>query len=115
MTPSRSEAGNEYILMMVESFMNWTECVPLPSQILYICIVWVPFRNFYGSGKKFGKICSLLQIHKLRTTPYRPSGNGQVELYNCTLINAVLCYIDNQSNLGTGIWVSKRCIVVCGK
>ena len=28
----RTEAGNEYIPMMVNSFTKWVECVPLPSQ-----------------------------------------------------------------------------------
>ena len=28
----RTEAGNEYILMMVDSFTKWVQCVPLPSQ-----------------------------------------------------------------------------------
>lgn len=33
-------------------------------------------------------------MHKTRTTLYRPSGNGQVERYNRTLMDAVRCYID---------------------
>lgn len=28
----RTEAGNEYILMIVDSFTKWVDCVPLPSQ-----------------------------------------------------------------------------------
>ena len=28
----RTEAGNEYILMMVDSFTKWVECVPLPPK-----------------------------------------------------------------------------------
>ena len=31
-TLPRTEAMNEYILMMVDSFTKWVECVPLPSQ-----------------------------------------------------------------------------------
>jgi hypothetical protein len=39
-------------------------------------------------------VCEMLKIHKARTTPYRPSANGQVERYNRTLMDAVRCYID---------------------
>lgn len=38
----------------------------------------------------------MLGIHKSRTTPYRPSGNGQVERYNRSLMDAVHCYIYSQ-------------------
>jgi hypothetical protein len=49
-------------------------------------------KNF--ESKLFSSICELLQIHKARTTPYRPSANGQVERYKRTLMDAVRCYID---------------------
>lgn len=106
-----TEAGNEYILMMVDSFTKWVECVPLPSQTAEVTAraaimeffvrFGYPFEIFTEQGRNFEselfrKICSLLQIHKSRTTPYRPSGNGQVERYNRTLMDAVRCYVDNQ-------------------
>jgi hypothetical protein len=28
----RTERGNEHILMMVDQFTKWVECIPLPSQ-----------------------------------------------------------------------------------
>lgn len=107
----RTEAGNEYILMIVDSFTKWVECLPLPSQTAELTVqaaimeffVWFgyPFEMFTDQGrdfesKLFRKVCSLLQIHKSRTTHYRPSGNGQVERYN-TLVDAVRCYLDNQA------------------
>jgi hypothetical protein len=45
-------------------------------------------------SKLFVTVCELLMIHKARTTPYRPSANGQLERYNHTLMDAVRCYID---------------------
>ena len=33
-------------------------------------------------GKVFSAVCRLLDIHKIRTTAYRPSANGQVERFN---------------------------------
>ena len=41
----------------------------------------------------FTSLCEALEIHKTRTTPYRPSANGQVERYNRTLMDAVRCFI----------------------
>ena len=43
----------------------------------------------------FKAVCELLQIHKARTTPYRPSANGQVERKNRSLMDAVRCFVDN--------------------
>jgi hypothetical protein len=44
-------------------------------------------RNFESS--LFREMCELLHIHKSRTTPNRPSANGQVERCNRTLMTAV--------------------------
>ena len=40
----------------------------------------------------------MLQIQKTRTTPYRPSANGQVERFNRTLMDAVLCFNGKKQN-----------------
>ena len=80
----RTEAGNEYILMMVDSFTKWVECVPLPSQTAemtaraaineFFVRFGYPFEIFTDQGRNFEselfqKVCELLQIHKSRTTP----------------------------------------------
>jgi len=109
----KSPNGNEHILVMVDQFTKWVECVPLPSQTAEVtaqaavneffsrfgCPLQIHSdqgRNF--ESKLFSKLCELLQIHKARTTPYRPSGNGQVERYNRTLMDAVRCYIGKNQN-----------------
>ena len=43
-------------------------------------------------------MCEVLQIQKTRTTPYRPSANGQAERYNRTLMDAVRCFIGKKQN-----------------
>ena len=48
-------------------------------------------RNF--DGKLFETLCKALQIHKARTTLYRPAANGQVERFNRTLMDAVRWFI----------------------
>lgn len=55
-------------------------------------------KNFTDQGlsfesKLFTRMCELLEIHKARTTPDRPSAIGQVERYN-RLMDAVGYYID---------------------
>ena len=105
--------GNEYCLVMVDQFTKWVECVPLPSQNAEITAhaavneffsrFGVPFEIFTDQGRNFESIlftsiCDLLHIHKARTTPYRPSANGQVERFNRTIMAAVRCFIGKQPN-----------------
>ena len=42
-------------------------------------------RNF--KSKLLGELCELAQVKKMRTTPYRPEGNGSCERFNRTLIS----------------------------
>lgn len=49
------------------------------------------WRNFKRA--LFRELCDLLHIHKTRTTPYRPSSNGQVERFYRTIIAAVRCFV----------------------
>ncbi|XP_061191094.1 uncharacterized protein K02A2.6-like [Saccostrea echinata] len=96
---------------MEDNFTKWVECIPLPSQTAEVTArsaindffsrFGYPYEIFTDQGRNFEselfcKICTMLGIHKARTTPYRPSGNGQVEWYNRTLMDAVRCYIDGQ-------------------
>ncbi|XP_048242778.1 uncharacterized protein LOC125375886 [Haliotis rufescens] len=109
----KSKLGNQYILMMVDQFTKWVECIALPTQTaevtakaavdVFFSRFGCPFKVFTDQGrnfesKLFTELCTLLQIHKTRTTPYRPSANGQVERFNRTLLQAIRCHIDaNQS------------------
>jgi hypothetical protein len=92
--------GNQYILVM------WMEVLPLATQTaeatakaaidrFFSCFGY-PFEIFTDQGRNFESelfknLCHELNIHKARKTPYRPSGNGQVELYNRTLMDALRC------------------------
>ena len=109
----RSTKGNEYILMIVDQFTKWVECIPLPSQTAeetahaaiseFFSRFGYPFyihsdqgRNF--ESQLFSSICTVLGIHKTRTTAYRPSANGQVERFNRTLMDAVRCFVSRNSS-----------------
>ena len=102
-----SEDGNKYILLMVDQFSKWVEIHGVPDQTAdRTAIVAVDkFFTQFGSpvqihtdqGKNFdgnvmNALCDLYCITKTRTTPHRPCSNGQVERYNCLLLQLIHCY-----------------------
>ena len=104
----RTKKGNVCILVAVDQFTKWVEVVPLPSQTAEVTAralvgevfsrLGCPRQLFTDQGRNFESklvrtLCRYLGIHKARTTPYRPSANGQVERYNRTLMDAVRCYV----------------------
>ncbi|KAL8604519.1 hypothetical protein ACOMHN_015803 [Nucella lapillus] len=109
----RTAQGNEHCLMMVDQFTKWVECVPLPSQKAevttkaamdnFFARFGCPLQLFSDQGRNFESklfeaLCETLQIHKARTTPYRPASNGQVERYNRTLMDAIICFLKKAQN-----------------
>lgn len=108
-----TKSGNSHVLMMVDQFTKWVECIPLPSHTAEVTAraaineffsrFGYPFQIFTDQGRNFESrlfkaVCDILHIHKTRTTPYRPSANGHVERFNRTLMDAVRCYVDNQQD-----------------
>ena len=109
----QSDAGNRYVLMMVDQFTKWVECIPLPDQTAaqlaevalhnFFCRLGLPLqihtdqgRNF--TGRVFSDLCARLQVAKTRTTPYHPNANGQVERYNRTLLQAIRCLLPERQS-----------------
>ena len=103
-----SEAGNRYVLMIIDQFSRWLEMVALNIQDAetiakaffetYVVRFGVPFVIHTDQGRNFDSalmkaFCQLLEIVKTRTTPYRPSSNGQVERYNTMVLNFLLCFL----------------------
>ena len=101
--------------MVVDQFTKWVECVPSPSQTAEVTAraqlnefrsrFGFPFEIFSDQGRNFestlfAEKCKITGIHKTRTTPYRPSENGQVERFNRTLMDALRCYSRDQQKIG---------------
>jgi transposase InsO family protein len=109
----KTPRGYEYCLVMVDQFTKWVECIPMPNQTAetvartavdhFFSRFGFPFQIFTDQGsnfqsKLFDQLCKILEIHRARTTPYRPSANGQVERYNRTLVETVRCFIGKSQN-----------------
>lgn len=94
--------------MLVCQFTKWIEAYPLPNQKAesvakatvnnFISRFGCPSQIHTDQGSNFTSslfqaICDLLNIAKTRTTPYHPSSNGQVERYNCTILQMMRCHL----------------------
>jgi len=108
----RSRHGKVYILTVMDGFTKFVEAIPITNQeastvaralvenviVRYgapIQILTDQGTNF--DGNLFRELCRLLDIDKVRTSSYHPSGNGLIERFHRTL-NAMLGKVvsDNQ-------------------
>ena len=96
----KTRRGNKYILVISDYFTRWAEAIGLPNQEAttvaqalmseWICRYGAPESIHTDQGRNFesnlfSELCSLLDIHKTRTTPYYPQSDGLVERLNRTL------------------------------
>ena len=99
------------MLVVVDQFSKWVECYALLDQTAerfartlvseligrFGCPLELHSdqgRNF--ESRMFKEVCDLLMNVRTRTTPYRPSANGQVERMNCTILQILRCFIQGQ-------------------
>ncbi len=105
---TKSNAGNNYILMVICQFTKWIDMIPIPDQSAHtvakeflakvVTYFGCPLEIFTDQGSNFQSnlfkaFCELLEITRTRTTPYRPAGNGQIERYNRVVLQMVRCYL----------------------
>ena len=109
-----STSGNTCVLVVTDYFSKWSEAYCLPNHKAKT-IAWAVFKEWilrFGApvaiqtdgapefeGSLMKELCSMLEIDKTHTLPYRPQANGQVERFNRVLVEQLSCYIDYGSDL----------------
>ena len=106
-----SSQGNRYVLVAIDQFSKWVELRALPEQTAeaiaksffedWVVRFGTPTQIHTDQGKNFDgnlfkSFCKLLEIAKTRTTPYRPSSNGQVERYNRVIVQFIRCFLEGK-------------------
>ena len=100
--------GNRFVLVMVDQFTKWVECCAMADQTAETvarCLVdnvvarlGCPLELHSDQGRNFesrifSEMCTMLEISRTRTTPYRPQANGQVERFNRTILQILRCFL----------------------
>ena len=95
-----SSKGNKYILTAIDYFSRWAEALPIRNQeaVTVAEALMVNVFSRFGMPRQiltdqgpcfesnlFKELCKLMEIDKIRTTPYRPQGNGMIERFHRTL------------------------------
>ena len=90
------------VLIITDHFTKFAQAFVTQSQTASVVarVLWDKYFMNYGlptkllsdQGRNFeseliAELCKLSKVKKLRTTPYRPQGNGQCERFNSTLIS----------------------------
>jgi hypothetical protein len=103
-------ASNKYVLVVTDCFTKFMEAYAMPNmEAATVAVVLVrEYFTRYGvplelhsdqgtnfESKLFGEMCTLLGVHKTRTTPFRPQSDGQSER-NIKTITKMLAMLTDQ-------------------
>ena len=98
---TKTEQGNKYVLVLMDSFTKYVNVYPLANQKAETVADILSFQYMPEHGaieqlhtdqggsfdaKIVKEICTILETRKTRTTGYHPQSNGLVERFNRTLI-----------------------------
>ena len=107
----KSSRGHIYILTVIDHFTKWVELFPIRNQeaatvakILVdrvICVHGCPLQILTDQGPNFEstlfqELCRLLAVDKIRTTPYKPSTNGNIERFHGTMHSMLAKLVSEQ-------------------
>ena len=105
--------GNQYVLVMSDHFTKWVEAVPMANQCTdtvarafvdqVITRHGIPDRILTDQRRNFEsdlmkRVMQLLGVKKVRTSPYHPQTDGQVERFNRTLKGILTSYVNDDHN-----------------
>ena len=105
--------GYRYVLVISDYFTKWTDAFPLRRHTAgEVAKVFVSrFVVYYGvpkqihsdqgtefESKLFRSLAELLGSAKIRTVPYRPQSDGQVERFNRSLIAMLSAFVCERAN-----------------
>ncbi|KAK3090267.1 hypothetical protein FSP39_010526 [Pinctada imbricata] len=105
--------GNLYIMVVGDYFTKWKEAYAIPNHNAltvadklvneFICRFGVPKTIHTDQGREFeselfSNLCSLLNIEKTRTAPYRPYSDGMVERFNRSLQTMLSSFVNDNRN-----------------
>ena len=103
-----SEDNNKYVLMIIDQFSKWVQCIPIPEQSAktvaenalkhFVSTFGCPITIHTDQGSNFESdlskaFCTCLDVSKTRTTPYYPASNGAIERQTRTVLQMIRCYI----------------------
>jgi len=106
-----TERGNRVALVVTDTFTKWTEAYALPNHkaetvaktlvVEFILRYGVPLVIHSDQGAEFESkvfkcIYELMGIEKTRTSAYNPSGNGEVERLNRSILTMLKAYTDQK-------------------
>jgi hypothetical protein len=109
----KSKHGNCFLLVITDRYSKVTQTAPFRaitalSVARAFCEQWVyvygaPVTLLTDNGpqltaKFFQAVCAELGVKKVFTTAYRPQTNGQVEIYNRTILAALRGYVSRRQD-----------------
>ena len=107
----RTERDNLYVLVIIDQFSKWPECVALSDStaeevalaflVNVVAYFGCPLKVHTDQGSNFdGNVfrafCHLLEIAKTRTTPYHPESNAQCETKNRIILQMIRIFCDGR-------------------
>ena len=109
----RTNGGNIHVLVVIDHFTKWVELFAMDSVtapevakklMLVFCRHGIPDTILSDQGTNYqsnllSELYELLDVHKVRTSPYHPQTDGLSERFNRTIQAMLTSYIaENQQN-----------------